>query len=65
MAVARCESGLSLWAQNCQYLGLFQMGSHERAVYGHGPTALAQARAAHRYFVAAERTWGPWSCKPW
>jgi hypothetical protein len=65
MAVARCESGLSLWAQNGQYLGLFQMGSHERVTYGHGSTALAQARAAHRYFVASGRTWSPWSCKPW
>lgn len=64
MAVARCESGLSLWARNGQYQGLFQMGSHERATYGHGATALAQARAAHRYFVASGRTWRPWSCKP-
>ena len=65
LAVARCESGLSLWAQNGQYLGLFQMGSHERATYGHGSTAIAQARAAHRYFTATGRTWGPWQCKPW
>jgi len=64
LAVARCESGLSVWASNGQYLGLFQMGSSERAHYGHGSTALEQALAAHRYFVAAGG-WGPWQCKPW
>ena len=26
---------------------------------------IAQARAAHRYFTASGRTWGPWECKPW
>ena len=65
LAVARCESGLSPWAQNGQYLGLFQMGSSERALYGHGPTAYAQALAARRYFVASGRDWSPWQCKPW
>jgi hypothetical protein len=65
IAVARCESGLSVWAQNGQYLGLFQMGSSERSLYGHGSTAYAQAIAAHRYFVASGRDWSPWQCKPW
>jgi hypothetical protein len=65
LAVSRCESGLQTSAQNGQYLGLFQMGSSARRLYGHGPTALAQAQAAHRYFVAAGHDWGPWSCKPW
>jgi hypothetical protein len=65
LAVSRCESGLSTDAQNGQYLGLFQMGSNERRIYGHGSTATAQAIAAHRYFVASGRDWGPWSCKPW
>ena len=65
LAVSRCESGLRTDAQNGQYLGLFQMGSNERRLYGHGPTALEQAQAAHRYFVASGRGWGPWSCKPW
>lgn len=64
LAVARCESGLSTRARNGQYLGLFQMGRFERARYGHGETALAQARAAHHYFVASGRDWSPWQCKP-
>jgi hypothetical protein len=65
LAVARCESRLSTTAQNGQYLGLFQMGSSERRIFGHGPTPLEQARAAHRYFVRSGRDWSPWSCKPW
>jgi hypothetical protein len=65
LAVSRCESGLRTTAQNGQYLGLFQMGSSERRLFGHGPTALEQAKAAHRYFVASGRGWRPWSCKPW
>lgn len=65
LAVSRCESGFQTDAQNGQYLGLFQMGSSERRLFGHGPSALAQVRAAHRYFVASGRDWSPWSCKPW
>jgi hypothetical protein len=65
LAVSRCESGLRTDAQNGQYLGLFQMGSNERRLFGHGPSASEQARAAHRYFVASGRDWGPWACKPW
>jgi hypothetical protein len=65
LAVSRCESGLQTTAQNGQYLGLFQMGSLPRRLYGHGPSALEQAQAAHRYFVDSGRSWGPWSCKPW
>ncbi|MCY7303299.1 MAG: hypothetical protein LH654_09760 [Thermoleophilia bacterium] len=65
LAVSRCESGLRTDAQNGQYQGLFQMGSSERRIFGHGPTAFAQAKAAHRYFVASGRDWSPWSCKPW
>jgi hypothetical protein len=64
LAVARCESGLSRRALNGQYRGLFQLGSWERWRYGHGDTALEQARAAYAYFKASGRTWGPWSCKP-
>lgn len=64
LAVSRCESGYSVNAQNGQYLGIFQMGSSERARYGHGHDALEQAIAAHRYFVASGRDWSPWSCKP-
>lgn len=65
LAVARCESGLQTTAQNGQYLGLFQMGSSERRLFGHGASPLEQAKAAHRYFVASGRDWSPWSCKPW
>jgi hypothetical protein len=65
LRVARCESGYRTTAQNGQYLGIFQMGTSERRLFGHGPTALAQARAAYRYFVRSGRDWSPWSCKPW
>jgi len=65
LAVSRCESGLSTNAQNGQYLGLFQMGTTARRLYGHGPSALEQATAAHKYFVDSGHGWGPWSCKPY
>lgn len=66
VAVSGCETGGTYWpgSHNGQYLGIFQMGSHERATYGHGPTALEQARAAWRYFVASGKDWSPWECKP-
>ena len=60
-----CESGYRTTAQNGQYRGLFQMGSSERQLFGHGVSALAQAQAAYRYFVRSGRDWSPWSCKPW
>jgi hypothetical protein len=62
--VAHCESRFLTSARNGQYLGLFQMGSSERTLFGHGSTAREQAEAAHKYFVAAGRDWSPWSCKP-
>ena len=62
--VAWCESRLQPSARNGQYLGLFQMGSYARQLYGHGSTAHDQAVAAHRYFVSSGRDWSPWSCKP-
>ena len=65
LRVARCESGYSVSAQNGEYLGLFQMGSSERRLFGHGESALEQAQAAYRYFVRSGRDWSPWSCKPW
>lgn len=65
LRVARCESGYSVDAQNGQYLGLFQMGSSARRIFGHGDDALEQAQAAYRYFVRSGRDWSPWSCKPW
>jgi hypothetical protein len=63
VAVAWCESRLTTTAQNGQYLGLFQMGSYERSMFGHGATAHDQALAAHRYFVLSGRDWSPWSCR--
>lgn len=65
LAVARCESHLTTTAQNGQYLGLFQMGSYARELFGHGRSARDQAVAAHEYFVRSGRDWSPWSCKPW
>lgn len=64
LSVAGCESGFSTSAVNGQYLGIFQMGSSERATYGHGPDARSQALAAYAYFVAAGSDWSPWACKP-
>jgi hypothetical protein len=64
LSVSWCESRHSTSAQNGQYLGLFQMGSSERRLFGHGDTAREQAAAAHRYFVVSGRDWSPWSCKP-
>ena len=63
LAVAWCESRLSPHAQNGQYLGLFQMGSYERRLFGHGQSARDQAVAAHRYFVRSGRDWSPWACR--
>jgi hypothetical protein len=63
IGVAWCESRLATTAQNGQYLGLFQMGSNERRLFGHGSTAHEQALAAHRYFVVSGRDWSPWSCR--
>lgn len=60
--VSWCESGLRPWARNGQFLGMMQMGSGERARWGHGRTAWSQARAAHRYWRLAG--WRPWSCRP-
>ncbi len=62
IAVARCESGFSIHAVNGQYLGIFQMGSSERARFatiGYA-TAYEQVVAAHNYFVVSG--WGPWAC---
>jgi hypothetical protein len=63
LAVARCESRLSTTAQNGEYLGLFQMGTYARSLFGHGSTAREQAVAARRYFVRSGRDWSPWSCR--
>ncbi len=64
--VSWCESRYRIWATNGQYLGLFQMGTSERRIYGHGPGAWVQARAARAYFIASGRDWSPWDwrCRP-
>ncbi len=64
MRVSYCESGWRTFAQNGQYLGLFQMGDYARARYGHGSDAFTQAHAAAQYFFAAGADWSPWQCKP-
>lgn len=64
LRVAWCESRWHTGARNGQYLGLFQMGDYARGRYGHSGTALGQAQAAYRYFVASGRDWSPWECKP-
>jgi hypothetical protein len=61
--VAWCESRLSTTARNGQYLGMFQMGSYERRLFGHGSSPHAQAIAAHKYFVLSGRDWSPWGCR--
>jgi len=65
LQVSRCESRFRTDAHNGQYLGLFQMGTSERRIFGHGASAEEQAKAAHRYFLASGGDWSPWSCKPW
>jgi hypothetical protein len=65
VAVAQCESGLSIYAQNGQYLGLFQMGTYARSRYGHSWTALGQSQSAYAYFRDSGSDWSPWECKPW
>lgn len=64
VSVAYCESRLSVFARNGQYLGLFQMGDYARSRYGHGWDAWTQSRAAYRYFVDAGKDWSPWQCRP-
>ena len=62
------EGGWRAGARNGQYLGTFQMGSSERARFGHGSSLAAQAWAAARYFWLSLRErgfrWAPWECKP-
>ncbi len=63
--VARCESGLSVWASNHGvYLGLFQFGPWARSQYGFGWDPWTQSRAAYAYFKASGYRWTAWSCRP-
>lgn len=63
--VAYCESRLSIWARNGQYLGMFQHGAYARSRFGFAWNAWVQARAAYAYFKASGYSWAPWTCKPW
>lgn len=68
--VAACESGggdprnINIRAQNGQYLGMFQMGTDERATYAKigYETPYQQAVAAWNYFAVSG--WAPWACQP-
>lgn len=70
--VARCETGgtFSVWAGvgKHPYWGLFQMGSHERQLWGYGTDPWRQAAGAKRYYDYSRRVshdgWRPWDCKP-
>lgn len=65
LSVSKCESGyLGTTAMNGQYLGLFQMGTTERATYGDSICAEGQSQAAAYYFEMTGANWGPWTCKP-
>jgi len=70
-AVARCETGgtFSVYAENGQYKGIFQMGSNERNKFGFAWNAWAQAKSAFKYYLYSVRNygygWHPWSCLPY
>lgn len=62
LTISYRESRYTVGAANGQYLGLFQMGTGERATYatiGYS-TAYEQTVAAHNLFLA--RGWEPWTC---
>jgi hypothetical protein len=76
ISVAKCEAA-QYWTWNIpqkavgpkdefgkRRLSMFQMGTRERHLYGHGPDPWSQAFAAYRYYVFSGRDWSPWSCKP-
>jgi hypothetical protein len=76
ISVAKCEAA-QFWTWGIPHLArgprdeygnrrlsMFQMGTRERRLYGHGPDPWSQAFAAHRYYVASGRDWSPWECKP-
>jgi hypothetical protein len=66
MRIVKCETGgtYSPWSANGQYLGIFQMGSNERATFGHGNNVWAQAKAAKAYFDAEVKS-GHNGFDPW
>lgn len=61
--IVYCESGFNVKASNGQYLGMFQMGSNERARFGHANNAWVQTNAAYKYFRLSH--WTPWECRPY
>lgn len=63
VTVAFCEGGTDPRAENGQYWGTFQMGTDERATYGHGTDVVSQTIAASKYHDVAGG-FGPWGCKP-
>lgn len=76
VSVAKCESA-QYWSLGIPHravgpndelgnprLSMFQMGTRERRLYGHGPDPWKQAKAAHRYYVSSGRDWSPWECQP-
>lgn len=69
VTVAWCEGTFNPDASNGQYKGTFQMGTGERARWGHGSSIAAQTTAAHGYYDYSVKHhpsggFGPWSCKP-
>lgn len=65
--VSGCETGhkYNANAKNGQYRGIFQMGDHERTIYGHSSwNVWVQAVAAYHYFADTGYDWSPWGCKP-
>lgn len=76
ISVAKCEAA-QYWSLGIPHLAvgpndelgnprlsMFQMGTRERRLYGHGPDPWRQAKAAYRYYVSSGRDWSPWECKP-
>jgi hypothetical protein len=71
IAVSRCETGgtFSIYSENGQYRGLFQMGEEERGTWGFGNNAWDQATAAYKMYRWTSRhekgaRWHRWSCRP-
>jgi hypothetical protein len=60
-AVARCESGLSPFARNGRYQGLFQLGWDPFGFSPFDPVANALSAALT---VRRDGSWRQWSCKP-
>ena len=58
------QRGFGRWAVNGQYIGIFQMGTNERATHGPysvGSPVIVQVRSAHSLWRS--RGTQPWSCR--